>query len=90
MGALASIFTRGACMKAIGAHDMAAVLQRVHCPVLATAARDDVFVAHLERIRAVCPDAAFRIYADAGIAAPDLRSDEFAALVRDVVAMAGG
>jgi pimeloyl-ACP methyl ester carboxylesterase len=89
VGALASMFTRGACMKAIRAHDMVAVLARVRCPVLATAACDDVFLAHLERIRAVCPDAALRIYAEAGIAAPELRSDEFAALVREAVAMAG-
>lgn len=87
VGALASTFTRGACMKAIRAHDMAAALSRVRCPVLATAARDDVFVAHLERIGAACPDAAFRIYADAGIAAPELRTSEFAALVREAVEM---
>ena len=85
VGALRTTFTRGACMRAVQAHDMSAALARVRCPVLASAAGDDVFSLHLERIRAVAPHAVLRRYGSAGIAAPELQTGAFADLVRESV-----
>ncbi len=82
IGALSSTFTRAACMAAVQAHDLGAVLSGVRIPVLASAASDDVFVQHLERISAARPGTAIRTYEPAGIASPELRAGTFAALVR--------
>jgi pimeloyl-ACP methyl ester carboxylesterase len=87
VGALSSTFTRSACMAAVQSHDLGAVLSRVAIPVLASAAADDVFVHHLERIAAALPGTAVRTYENAGIASPELRAATFAGLVR---ASAGG
>lgn len=82
IGALSSTFTRSACMAAIQAHDLGAVLSGVGIPVLASAAADDVFVQHLERIADARPGTAIHTYENAGIASPELRAGTFAALVR--------
>ncbi|MFM2422326.1 MAG: hypothetical protein RL291_856, partial [Pseudomonadota bacterium] len=87
VGALASTFTRAACMKVVRGHDLAAVLQSVRCPLLACAAEDDVFAPHLERIRAVNDAAVIHRYGPAGIAAPELQTEAFCAMVRDCVEM---
>lgn len=85
VGALRSTFTRGPLLRAVRGHDLAAALARVRCPVLASAAEDDVFAAHLERVRAVLPQALLRRYGKAGIAGPELQAESFAALVREAV-----
>jgi pimeloyl-ACP methyl ester carboxylesterase len=87
VGALASTFTRGACMKVVRSHDLAAVLQSVRCPLLACAAQDDVFAPHLERISAVNGAAVIQRYGNAGIAAPELQTGAFCALVQECVEM---
>jgi pimeloyl-ACP methyl ester carboxylesterase len=85
VGALASTFTRTACMKVVRAHDLGAVLRGIACPVMACAAQDDVFAPHLERIGAVKESALIRRYGDAGIASPELQTEAFCALVRETV-----
>jgi pimeloyl-ACP methyl ester carboxylesterase len=85
VGALASTFTRTACMKVVRAHDLGDVIRRVSCPIVACAARDDVFAPHLDRIAAVRDTAVIRRYGDAGIASPELQTDAFCALVRECV-----
>lgn len=87
VGALASQFTRSACMRLVRGHDMAALLASTTLPLMASAAEDDVFVAHLDRIRLARPDALFRRYGPAGIASPELQTEAFAALVREAVAL---
>ena len=82
VGALASIFTRNACMNVVRTHDMAAVIAKVACPLFVTAATDDVFAPHLNRIKAIQPAAHFEIYGNAGIASPELQTEEFSRLVR--------
>ena len=82
VGALSSTFTRSACMAAVLAHDLGAVLSGVSIPVLASAAADDVFVNHLDRITAARPGTAIHTYENAGIASPELRAATFAGLVR--------
>lgn len=86
VGALASQFTRSACMRLVRGHDMAGLLASTTLPLIASAAEDDVFVPHLDRIRLARPDALVRLYGPAGIAAPELQTDAFAALVREAVA----
>lgn len=86
VGAMHSTFTRQACMKVVRAHDVAAVLARVTCPVLASAAEDDVFIGHMERISSVLPQAATRVYGAAGIASPELQTETFCALIRESIA----
>jgi len=82
VGALSSTFTRSACMAAVQSHDLGAVLSGVSIPVLASAAADDVFVHHLDRIAAALPGAAIHTYENAGIASPELRPATFAGLVK--------
>ena len=89
IGALASTFTRSACMAAVRAHDLGAVLSGVTIPVLASAAADDVFADHLERIEAARPGTAIHIYENAGIASPELRPATFAGLVKASVGSSG-
>ncbi len=89
VGALRSSFTRGPWMRAVRQHDMAAALRRLSCPVLACAARDDVYSAHLERIQASLPQASIHRYGDAGIAGPELQTEAFCALVQASVAAGG-
>lgn len=86
VGALSSTFTRAACMKVVRAHDLAALLRDVRCPLLACAAQDDVFAPHLERVSAVDSSAVIRRYGNAGIASPELQTTAFCALVRESVA----
>lgn len=85
VGALASTFTRGACMRVVRSHDLARTLGEVRCAVLACAARDDVFAPHLERVADVCRQALIRRYGDAGIASPELQTEAFCELVRESV-----
>jgi pimeloyl-ACP methyl ester carboxylesterase len=87
VGALASQLTRGACMRVVRGHDMASLLARTSLPFIASAAEDDVFVAHLDRIVQARPDACVRRYDKAGIASPELQSERFAELVREAVAL---
>ncbi len=87
VGALRSTFTRGAHLLAVRAHDLGATLARLNCPVLACAAEDDVFAAHLERVSAALPRALVRRYGQAGIAGPELQTEAFCALVRETVAL---
>lgn len=89
VGALGSTFTRQACMAVVRAHDLAAILGRITCPLLASAAEDDVFVAHLAEVERICPQAQLRVYGSAGIASPELQTAAFAGLVRDTVGLAG-
>lgn len=88
VGALASTFTRTACMATVRAHDLATVMGKVECPVLATAAADDVFVGHLDRISAACPLSVTEVYGNAGIASPELQTAKFAELVKRSTEMA--
>lgn len=85
VGALASTFTRTACMKVVRAHDLGAVLKSVSCPILACAASDDVFAPHLERASAVNGSTVIRRYGHAGIASPELQTKAFCELVRESV-----
>ena len=87
VGALQSLFTRGPTMAAIRDHDLKETLSRVTCPVLASAAADDVFATHLDGVPAVLPDAEVHRYGPAGIAGPELQPDAFAGLVRRTVAL---
>jgi pimeloyl-ACP methyl ester carboxylesterase len=87
VGALASQFTRSACMRLVRGHDMAGLLASTTLPLIASAAEDDVFVPHLDHIRQARPDALVRLYGPAGIAAPELQTDAFASLVREAVAL---
>ena len=86
-GAMQSLFTRGPTMAVVRDHDLGAALAMVRCPVLASAAQDDVFGPHLERIAARLPGAAIRQYGKAGIASPELQAGMFASLVREAAAM---
>ena len=90
VGALASTFTRAACMRLVRVHDMIEALGGVQCPVLASAAIDDVFVDHLARIAQARPEAVIRTYGKAGIASPELQAEAFAALVREAAALGEG
>jgi len=89
VGALQSLFARGPTMAAIRDYDLRATLPRVSCPVLASAAADDVFAPHLDRVLAIRPETEVHRYGPAGIASPELQSDKFAELVRRTVALAG-
>ena len=89
VGALQSLFTRGPTMAAIRDYDLRETLSRVTCPILACAASDDVFAAHLERVQAVHPGAEVHRYGMAGIAGPELQPEAFAELVRRTLALAG-
>lgn len=82
VGALSSSFTRTACMATVQAHDLCSVLSKLAIPVLASAAADDVFVHHLDRIAAARPRTTIHTYENAGIASPELRAATFAGLVR--------
>lgn len=87
VGAMASTFTRSASAAIIRQHDMSAALARVTCPILASAAKDDVFIDHLGRILAIRPEATTVVYDKAGIASPELRPTTFALLVRQAVSI---
>ena len=82
-----SLFTRGPTMTAIRKHDLGLALKRISCPMLASAAADDVFAPHLDRVLAIRPDAEIHRYGLAGIASPELQADVFAELVRRSVAL---
>lgn len=88
VGALASTFTRTACMTQVRAHDLAATMAMVACPILATAAADDVFAPQLERISVACPEARTHVYGNAGIASPELQTEVFAELIKRSAEMA--
>lgn len=85
VGAMASTFTRSASSAIIRKHDMSAALARVNCPVLVSAANDDVFVDHIDRIAKILPEATTVVYEEAGIASPELRPATFSLLVRQAV-----
>jgi pimeloyl-ACP methyl ester carboxylesterase len=87
VGALASTFTRTACMKVVRGHDLAALLAAIRCPIVACAAQDDVFAPHLERVSAVNSAAVIRRYGNAGIASPELQTAAFCGLVQEAVAL---
>jgi len=87
VGALASTFTRTACMKVVRGHDLAGLLGAIRCPIIACAAQDDVFAPHLERVSAVNGAALIRRYGNAGIAAPELQTEAFCELVREAIAL---
>lgn len=82
VGAMHSTFTRAACMNVVRKHDMAQALGRVGCRVLASAACDDVFAPHLERVHEISPQAVIATYGPAGIASPELQTERFAQLVQ--------
>lgn len=85
VGAMASTFTRAATMDMVRGHDLGAVIAALDCPILASAAEDDVFVTHLDRIVALAPRSVIRRYGAAGIASPDLQTEAFCELIRENV-----
>lgn len=87
VGALRSTFTRDACMALVRGHDMASLLASVTCPVIASAAQDDVFVGHFDRIIAALPGTVTRTYGPAGIASPELQTASFCGIVRESVSL---
>ncbi|WP_143271088.1 MULTISPECIES: alpha/beta fold hydrolase [unclassified Azospirillum] len=90
VGAMASTFTRAATMDMVRAHDLGGVIAGLDCPILASAAVDDVFVAHLDRIAALASQSIIRRYGAAGIASPALQTEVFCDLVRESVGRAEG
>lgn len=90
VGALRSTFTRDACMALVRVHDMATQVARVTCPVIASAAQDDVFIGHIPTLVAALPSIVTRTYGAAGIAAPELQTASFCQIVRECAALAEG
>ncbi len=74
--------------RAIWQQDFPAVLAQARCPVLAMSAEDDVFIDLLERVPAALPHVECRVLASAGIATPELDTENCADLVRDWVSRA--
>jgi pimeloyl-ACP methyl ester carboxylesterase len=82
-GALRARPGRDQAFSAIWDQDFPATLARTSCPVIAMSASNDVFIDLLERIPAALPHIEAKVLAPAGVATPELDTDNCARLIRE-------